>query len=215
MEKRLYLFDTTKFLLIFLVIFGHMMEGCRSLSCNSELYSCIYLFHMPLFIFISGFFSKRDEDKMQFWKNELRLTETLLIFHVASILFKVLVYGKGIALNDIVIPGFGSWYLLSLIYWRAILQLTPHSIVNSKWIVPICIAISLIGGFVPMGGAFSIQRTFTFLPFFILGYLTKERNWMEKIRISPIVAGIVLVAVFCNVLMFNDLGGGGLSSKTL
>ena len=28
MEKRLYLFDTTKFLMIFLLIFGHLTEVC-------------------------------------------------------------------------------------------------------------------------------------------------------------------------------------------
>ena len=208
-KERFYLFDTAKFILIFLVIFGHMMEGSRALSYNSELYGCIYLFHMPLFIFISGFFSKRYEDKRQFWKSELRLVETLLIFHVASILFKVFVSGKGIALNDIVIPGFGAWYLLSLIYWRAMLQFTPSHILQSKWIAPLCLAISLIGGFVPIGGAFSVQRTFTFLPFFVLGYLVKEHGWIEKIRVKPWIGAVVLVVVFGNVLMFNDLGGGG------
>ena len=209
MEKeRFYLFDTAKFILIFLVIFGHMMEGSRALSYNSELYGCIYLFHMPLFIFISGFFSKKYEDKRQFWKSELRLVETLLIFHVTSLLFKMFVYGKGIALNDIVIPGFGAWYLLSLIYWRALLQFTPSRILSSKWIVPTCLVISLIGGFIPVGGAFSIQRTFTFLPFFVLGYLVKEHGWIEKIRVKPWIGAVVLLVVFCNVLMFNNLGCG-------
>lgn len=210
MEKdRIYLFDTAKFILIFFVIFGHMMENVRDLSYNSELYGCIYLFHMPLFIFISGFFSKIYQDKKKFWMSELRLVETLLLFHVASILFKMFVYGKSVALNDIVIPGFGSWYLLSLIYWRTILQFAPKSWLDSKWMIPACVAISLLGGFVPIGGAFSIQRTFTFLPFFVLGYLTKERNWLERIRINPWCACIVLIIMFCNIFIFNDLVARG------
>ena len=209
MEKRLFLFDTTKFILIFLVIFGHMMEGSRSLSYNSELYGCIYLFHMPLFIFISGFFSKRYDDKRSFWMSELRLTETLVIFHVCSMLFKVFVYGRPLIINDIVIPGMGSWYLLSLIYWRAMLQFAPQNWLDSKWLIPACVALSLLGGYVPIGGAFSIQRTFTFLPFFMLGYLIKERSWFEKIRIKPLVASIVLVIIFVNVFIFNNLVGGG------
>ena len=210
MEKdRIYLFDTAKFILIFFVIFGHMMENVRDLSYNSELYGCIYLFHMPLFIFISGFFSKKYQDKKKFWMSELRLVETLLLFHVASILFKMFVYGKSVALNDIVIPGFGSWYLLSLIYWRTMLQFAPKSWLDSKWMIPACVAISLLGGFVPIGGAFSIQRTFTFLPFFVLGYLTKERNWLERIRINPWCASIVLIVVFCNIFIISNLVGGG------
>ena len=209
MEKRIFLFDTTKFILIFLVIFGHMMEGSRDLSYNSELYGCIYLFHMPLFIFISGFFSKRYVDKKPFWMSELRLMETLVIFHVCSMLFKVFVYGRPLILNDIFIPGMGSWYLLSLIYWRAMLQFAPQSWLDSKWLMPACVAISLLGGYVPIGGAFSVQRTFTFLPFFMLGYLVKECDFLEKFRIKPLVAGIIMIIVFVNVFMLNDIGNTG------
>ncbi len=210
MEKhRLYLFDTAKFILIFLVIFGHMMEGNRALSYNSELYGCIYLFHMPLFIFISGFFSKRYAEKRSFWISELRLVETLVIFHACSMLFKVFVYGKPLIINDIVIPGMGSWYLLSLICWRAILQFTPKGWLDSKWMILACIAISLLGGFIPIGGAFSIQRTFSFLPFFMMGYTIKERNWLEKIRLKPLIASFIIVVIFVNMFVFNNLGGSG------
>lgn len=209
MRKRIFLFDTTKFILIFCVVFGHMLEGYRNLSYNSELYGCIYLFHMPLFVFISGFFSKKCDKIESFWNSEIRLIETLLVFHTCSILFKVLVYGHSIALNDIVIPGFGSWYLLSLIFWRALLQYSPQVILNSRWLIPVCIAFSLLGGLIPIGGAFSIQRTFTFLPFFIFGYLTKTFNWLERIRIRPLLAGVFLVFVFASVIAFNDLGGQG------
>lgn len=123
-------------------------------------------------------------------------------------LFKVFVYGRPLIINNIVIPGMGSWYLLSLIYWRAMLQFAPKSWLDSKWLIPACVAISLMGGYVPIGGAFSIQRTFTFLPFFMLGYLIKEHGWVEKIRVKPWISAVVLVGVFCNVFIFNDLGGG-------
>lgn len=55
MQQRIYLFDTAKFILIFLVIYGHMLQPNRALSYNCEMYSLIYMFHMPLFIMISGF----------------------------------------------------------------------------------------------------------------------------------------------------------------
>lgn len=62
--KRNSYFDTTKFILIFLVVFGHFLESKmgHSLICN-ELHAFIYLFHMPLFIFISGYFSHRSDKK--------------------------------------------------------------------------------------------------------------------------------------------------------
>ena len=55
MQQRIYLFDTAKFILIFLVIYGHMLQPNRALPYNCEMYSLIYMFHMPLFIMISGF----------------------------------------------------------------------------------------------------------------------------------------------------------------
>ena len=47
-----------KALLIFLVVFGHFIE--RDIGTNSAvhaLYRGIYLFHIPLFVFTSGFIS--------------------------------------------------------------------------------------------------------------------------------------------------------------
>ncbi|WP_052356695.1 acyltransferase family protein [[Clostridium] dakarense] len=54
-----YFVDNLKVLLIFLVVFGHLIE--RYINTNDTLmgmYMFIYTFHMPLFIFISGFLSK-------------------------------------------------------------------------------------------------------------------------------------------------------------
>nr|MCX3330604.1 acyltransferase family protein [Bacillus pacificus] len=52
-------FDNAKFLLIFLVVFGHIL---RSFINDNEfmlyLYKFIYTFHMPAFILVSGFFAK-------------------------------------------------------------------------------------------------------------------------------------------------------------
>lgn len=51
--------DSTKFLLICLVIFAHALEVCRDTDWLSEkVYIFVYSFHMPAFIILSGFFSK-------------------------------------------------------------------------------------------------------------------------------------------------------------
>ena len=55
-----YFIDNLKVILIFLVVFGHLIE--RYIDTNSTLlgvYMFIYTFHMPLFIFVSGFLSKK------------------------------------------------------------------------------------------------------------------------------------------------------------
>src|SRR5690606_23121391 len=52
-------FDNAKFLLIILVVVGHTIEPLFGSSHSLRtLYLFLYFFHMPLFAFISGYFSK-------------------------------------------------------------------------------------------------------------------------------------------------------------
>lgn len=54
--------DSLKFVLIFLVVLGHMIEPyITSSKVILAVYNFIYLFHMPLFVFVSGRFSVMKE----------------------------------------------------------------------------------------------------------------------------------------------------------
>src|SRR5699024_10159259 len=51
LERNAY-FDNAKVILIFLVVFGHLIQPFISASSElNTLYLCIYTFHMPAFIF--------------------------------------------------------------------------------------------------------------------------------------------------------------------
>ena len=57
---RVYFFDNLKYVLILLVILGHLFEIYYDKSHVMKAgFNFIYLFHMPLFIWISGYFSKK------------------------------------------------------------------------------------------------------------------------------------------------------------
>lgn len=58
MKERNYLFDNLKFLLIVLVVFGHSLEEISLEHNYAIIRAWIYSFHMPVFVFISGYFSK-------------------------------------------------------------------------------------------------------------------------------------------------------------
>ena len=59
MDTRDYYLDNVKVILIFLVIFGHLVDKFADKNTiYNILYIVIYSFHMPLFIFVSGYFSK-------------------------------------------------------------------------------------------------------------------------------------------------------------
>lgn len=61
-QNRNYLIDNSKGLLIFLVVLGHSLEFIRKdYEVARLLYVFIYEFHMPVFVFISGYLSKNVE----------------------------------------------------------------------------------------------------------------------------------------------------------
>lgn len=73
-KERNYWLDNTKFFLIFLVVIGHFLEELISNKTIKEVFIFIYTFHIPLFIFITGFFSKNVE------KSEKRITSYLIMY---------------------------------------------------------------------------------------------------------------------------------------
>lgn len=59
LKERDYFFDNARAILILLVVFGHMLQPYTSGDKYlSALYLVIYSFHMPTFLFISGYFAK-------------------------------------------------------------------------------------------------------------------------------------------------------------
>ena len=62
--EREYQYDNMKFILILLVVFGHLLEYIRG-DISENIYR-IYTFHMPVFVFISGYFAKFKKKKIIF-----------------------------------------------------------------------------------------------------------------------------------------------------
>ena len=82
--------DAVKFWLLVLVIAAHVFmrkEFTGSAIC-AVLWNWILIFAMPLFVFISGYFS-RKKDKKVFWLCIWKLLEPLIIFQIIALLFYV------------------------------------------------------------------------------------------------------------------------------
>ena len=63
-KKRIYKYDNLKFLLIILVIVGHMIDFFNGYKQYDDLFmirTFIYSVHMPAFIFLSGLFYKEKD----------------------------------------------------------------------------------------------------------------------------------------------------------
>ena len=78
-------FDNLKGILIFLVVFGHLLELVGG-PAAAWLYRLIYSFHMPAFVFCSGWFAQFDAAR--FFR---RLLYPYLLYQTLYLLFDRLV----------------------------------------------------------------------------------------------------------------------------
>lgn len=107
--------DGIKLFLIVLVTLGHALEACISNPMSNRLYSAIYLFHMPAFVLISGYFANvSSKDKLI--KKAIAFIETFLVIMIPQCLF----FGRFTPLLN---PENSGWYLLSLIFWYSMVYL--------------------------------------------------------------------------------------------
>ena len=119
-KSRNYFLDNYKALLILLVVIGHFIEPCYTNNVFLTILKwVIFSFHMPAFIFISGYFSKKD---MGLEKLIQKLVIPYFVFELLYYFLYVLVIHKetGLYFNR---PKFSLWYLMSLFFWRII---TPY-----------------------------------------------------------------------------------------
>ena len=171
-------------ILIFLVVYGHMISPYASdASLNRAMYSFIYTFHMPLFIFTSGRFS-HIHDRERYKKNIIQLFETFVVFQIIRTAFSV-IHGNEFTLKGLFCPRWILWYLLSLTYWRLMVCFIPERwLRNHNIIIAVSLIISIMAGFIPIHSLFGVQSTLAFLPFFVIGYYSVEidiRGYISKI----------------------------------
>ena len=74
-KPRINRFDNLRGLAIFLIVFGHMAFSTKFFSIDF-LHSFVYLFHLAILFFVSGYFSKVD------LKQPIKLFKRLLIPYI-------------------------------------------------------------------------------------------------------------------------------------
>lgn len=202
--------DSVKYWLIVLVIAGHVFrrpEFEDSMACMIA-QKWIYIFHMPLFIFISGYFSPKKEWK-DLWPSIWKLLEPFIIFQTLTRLPRFILNNTDNPFITALTPWFALWYLLSLIYWRFIIQIIPDRILSkTKLILISSFCISILAGFLPFGIFLSIQRTLAFLPFFFLGYYMRGKNIYLPNKYKPLSFLFLILMVVVPLLFpqfFNNL----------
>jgi len=167
---RLYFWDNAKGILIFLVVFGHFLQPYRSQPGIRIVFDLIYLFHMPAFVFISGYLSQKVSDVR---KSILKLSIAYLLFNMPMMVYGM--FCEGLT-PSLLTPYYSYWYLIALIAWR----LVAPTLSKSSEAMPISIAISILIGFWgEIGNQMALSRIIGFFPFFLAGYTASEDKLRE------------------------------------
>lgn len=190
-KQRDYLFDNYKALLIFLVVTGHFIGP--SAKDNSFLYALKWIivsFHMPAFIFVSGYFSKRTPS---FRALIQKLAVPYLVYEALYYVLYALILRKPTTFA-LLRPKFTLWYLMTLFFWRIA---TPYvKKLPARVYLPLAVLAGLLIGCSKMPDNFlSIPRMLVFYPFFLAGTLL-EREKLTKLRTKKgqrIAAAVLLI----------------------
>ncbi|WP_415341612.1 acyltransferase family protein [Clostridium perfringens] len=216
-QNRNYLIDNSKGLLIFLVVLGHSLEFIRK---DYEVARLLYEFHMPVFVFISGYLSKNVEKGR---RNAVRnfLTPFLLfniIWNLITLVGPLFLRGEFTELPSeqafsFFTPGWALWYIFAMFLWKILLP----DLLKFKNIF----ILSIIAGiFVKLSGEFgsymALSRTITFAPFFLAGYYSSEEklkrfrkftrfNILNKVpSILILIIGVLIALIFVNYSNIAD-----------
>lgn len=190
--------DILKGLAIFLVVWGHSIQyfGEDYGVLSDTIGKGIYLFHMPLFFFLSGFVSVSSLKKSigELSVSRLRgIVIPTLFWTSLSIGIQLIIDpekfnggGQNIGLVHTIKNIYWSlgeyWYIIvllySTIYAKLIVEFFKH---RPSWI-PIALSLSCIMLYaLPDLPVWSLTSFRVFYPFFIIGYLTK---YFEPTKIS-------------------------------
>ncbi len=208
-ERNAY-FDNAKLVLIFLVVFGHLIQPFVGDSENLKtLYLWLYTFHMPAFIFLAGFFAKGAGK----WSSIVTLGKKLLVPYLIFQLLYTLFYffiGKSGWQAGVFYPQWSLWFLCSLFSWNILLILFK----KAPMFVSLTFAVSIglgVGYFGEIGHTLSLSRTFVFFPFFLLGYWATEKQvmWLRE-RIAKVISLVVMTGVAIAIYIAPELNSGWL-----
>ena len=201
-------FDNLRFFLILLVVVGHLLEtvntGDRySRGLQSALYFWIYSFHMPAFIFLSGFFAKFKFRKI------VKYVVLYIFFQIAYLLFSACILGNPTKFQ-FTTPYWVLWYIVVMMYCHSLIPLLNYFRPQKIWVISVAIVLSLGGGYVQsIGYPYSLSRFIVFLPFYVIGYyLGRDKNrFKEYITMNkcPLVAAAVGGTVVTVWMFLSDI----------
>lgn len=205
MKERIYLFDNLKCLLIILVVVGHFIDGGGTNEYRSmrALFVFIYAFHMPLFLFVSGLFTKR--------KDQLDISRVLSFVCIGFVLkiaiaFISFVFGRDVHFSLLSDAGV-AWFMFALAAYLVLAWLLRNS--NKTVVLGLSVSLALAVGYDSSVGDFLyLSRIIVFFPFFWLGYCLDPQEivkFTRKPSVRVMSISVVLIFALMCILCTNEV----------
>lgn len=202
--KRDAAFCNIKVLLLYLVVYGHLIEArIQDSAVLLWQYRVIYGVHMPLFAFLSGMFLKGEERCLAQMK---KAAAYYACFQAAAMVPAWI--GGGSA--SFAVPVWHLWYLLSLCCWAGmglVLSFLERrsAVIRDAWnkkrkgktlIMAACVGVACVAGNIQaIGRTFSLSRTIVFWPYVLAGREFPGDIRRKRYRISAALGGILALAL--------------------
>ena len=175
----------------------------REHGAISFIWNFVFLFHLPVFFFVAGYFSKIGPDEPI--KAFKKLFIPYIIFCITWELFSIYVMGDSPNSKLFINPGYVLWFLMSLFAMKMFLPIIDRL----KYPLVIAIIGALLIGFID-SNILGISRTFVYLPMFILGFkynhykemfinefpIIESKKFAILIAILTIIASVILSLYF-------------------
>lgn len=194
--------DNAKGILIILVVLGHILEHFHLSPISFEeqvVHDYIYIFHMPLFILISGYFLRKSR------KNPLKkIPKFIFLILLMALLYACLslMHGDGLGLR-LGEPQYGLWFLQFMVYSYVVAWFVTH-LQNRKPVLFLFVTLlaSLIAGMDDsINHTWTTSRTFYFMPFLITGMCLNIDTILSIIRKHK--TWCILICLFSLVTVYH------------
>ena len=189
--------DIIKGYLIILVVFAHLIEHFGTYDpVFRAVYSALSLHGLPIFVIASGMVAKPLLGDKDYRKMVAKLLLPLICLQP----FYLALYARagGDAMRHILDPQWLLWFLLSLLLWRMMLPL----FLRVPLALPLAVGITLAAGYAQFIGAdLSLSRTLYFFPFFLAGYLWRDRV-LKIVSTARVLWGLLFIALLVGTALW-------------
>ena len=221
--RRIVWIDIAKAICIILVVIGHYIPEIHPLWYG-EMRNVIYTFHMPLFMFASGYIyiaTKKEISYSDFiWRKVKRLMVPYLTVSVLVVSIKLCTQGQAYVENPVTplsylkilyLPeaGYFLWFIWAL-WWMFILIPLFRTPQSRLGLLVVAVLLPLVAQYMPE--EFCFKEFSKMLQYFVMGVVAYD--WKHYLLVLKQIPLWFYCIAFSVIEVLPYIGGGGISLLT-